>query len=276
VSQALVRTAQDFAAAGCDEPVRWLYAVAQASEADLGALVTIADALPDQTMALRELAVELTQSIADRLRMVVIDGEAAEAADPLLGASLSNLGVRLGDLGRREEALAASQEAVDIRRRLAQSRPDAFLPGLATSISVMSDVLAALGRDGEAAKASTHALEILAPFVERYPQTYGDLARTIGADILRYSDAAGERPDNALLERVARALGGGADTDEAAIEALKAKVDAILDTAGKTGALDEDALAELPSGLAEQLRAAWVAARSASGTENPGVDKTAK
>src|SRR5437899_1113498 len=57
-SQVLVRTAQDFAAAGRDEPVRWLYAIAQATEADLGALMLIADQL-------RELAAELTQSIAD-------------------------------------------------------------------------------------------------------------------------------------------------------------------------------------------------------------------
>jgi hypothetical protein len=33
--------------------------------------------------------------------------------------SLNNLGARLSDLGRREEALAAAQEAVDIRHRLA-------------------------------------------------------------------------------------------------------------------------------------------------------------
>jgi hypothetical protein len=51
---------------------------------------------------------------------------------------------------------------------------------------------------------------------------------------------------------------------------LKARTDAILDAAGKTGALDEDALAELPSGIAEQLRAAWAAAHAGSGTKNPG------
>jgi tetratricopeptide (TPR) repeat protein len=270
-SQVLVRTAQDFATAGRDEPVRWLYAIAQATEADVGALITIANALPHQTMAMRELAVELTQAIVDRLRSVVTSGEAAEAAYPSLSTSLANLGVRLGDLGRREEALAASQEAVDIYRRLAQTRPDAFLPDLATSISVMSDILAALDRYGEAAQAATQALEILAPFVERYPQTYRGLARTIGDDILRYSEAAGQPPGNALLARVARALGEGeAVEEESATEAMKAKVDAILDEAGKTGALDEDALAELPSELAEQLRAAWAAARSGSGTENPG------
>ncbi len=41
------------------------------------------------------------------------------------------LGIRLSDLGRREEALAATQEAVDIYRQLAAARPDAFLPDLA-------------------------------------------------------------------------------------------------------------------------------------------------
>ena len=73
----------------------------------------------------------------------------------------------------------------------------------------MSDVLAALDRHEEAARAATQALEILAPFVERYSQTYQGLARTIGADILRYCEAAGQQPDNALLARVARALGTG-------------------------------------------------------------------
>jgi hypothetical protein len=36
----------------------------------------------------------------------------------------------------------------------------------------MSDALAALDRHDDAAKAATQALEVLAPFVERYPQTY--------------------------------------------------------------------------------------------------------
>ena len=51
-----------------------------------------------------------------------------------LAMSLNNLGMGFSDLGRREEALAAAQEAVDIYRRLAQTRPDAFLPDLATSL----------------------------------------------------------------------------------------------------------------------------------------------
>jgi hypothetical protein len=107
--------------------------------------------------------------------------------------------------------------------------------------------------------------------VERYPQTYRGLARTIGIDIFRYCEAAGQQPDDALLARVARALGhGDAVEEDSAIEALEATVDAILEAAEKTGALDEDALAEFPSGLAERLRAAWAAARAGAGKGNPG------
>jgi hypothetical protein len=69
--------------------------------------------------------------------------------------------------------------------------------------------LAALDRHEEAARAATQALEILAPFVERYSQTYQGLARKIASDILRYCEAAGQQPDNALPARVARALGTG-------------------------------------------------------------------
>ena len=126
---------------------------------------------------------------------------------PDLASSLNNLGIRLSDLGRREEALAASQEAVDIRRQLAAARPDAFLPDLARSVSVLSDALAALDRHEESASTAAEALEILAPFVERYPEHYGRLARTIGADMLNYSEAAGVEPDLALLERIAQSLG---------------------------------------------------------------------
>ena len=67
-STTLVWTAQDFAAAGYSEPVSWLNALAGAPETDLGALMEIADALPDQTLALRETAAGLHGRIAEVLR----------------------------------------------------------------------------------------------------------------------------------------------------------------------------------------------------------------
>lgn len=91
------------------------------------------------------------------------------------------------------------------------------------------------------------ALEIIALFVD----LFGDLARTIGADLLRYCAAAQHARDRALLERVARALDGG----ETAAE--DPKIIAILEEAKATGVLDEAALAELPESLVDWLRAAW-------------------
>jgi tetratricopeptide (TPR) repeat protein len=154
VSQIVVRAAQDFAAAGRDEPVRWLDALAQASEAAVGALMQIAGQLPAQTLVLRELAVDLTRRIVDRLRTVAgseLEREdVAEAELHLLAGSLNNLGTGLSGLGRREEALAAAQEAVAIRRRLAAARPDAFLPDLAMSLNNLGAGLGNLGRRDEA------------------------------------------------------------------------------------------------------------------------------
>ncbi|MFG1723136.1 caspase family protein, partial [Micromonospora chalcea] len=52
---------------------------------------------------------------------------------PDLAMSLNNLGNSLSEVGRRQEALAPTEEAVTIHRRLAQTNPDAWLPNLAGS-----------------------------------------------------------------------------------------------------------------------------------------------
>jgi len=60
----------------------------------------------------------------------------------------------LAELGRREEALAAIEEAVAIRRELAAARPDAFGPDLASSLNNQSNRLTALGRREDTLAAS--------------------------------------------------------------------------------------------------------------------------
>ena len=62
-----MRAAQDFAHAGRLEPIRWLEAWSEAPETDLGALMQIADALPDETLALRETAARLHLKIYNML-----------------------------------------------------------------------------------------------------------------------------------------------------------------------------------------------------------------
>ncbi|EXI90554.1 MAG: putative O-linked N-acetylglucosamine transferase, SPINDLY family [Candidatus Accumulibacter regalis] len=224
--------------------------------------------LPDLAMSLSNLGVRLSalgrgeEALVASQEAEVLNRRLAQARPdaflPDLARSLNNIGAMLFNLGRREAALAASQEAVDIRRRLAQDRPDAFLPNLAMSLGVTSHVLTALDRQAEAAQAAHKALEILAPFVELYPETFGNLARAIGADLLRYSAAAQQAPDRALLERVTRTFDGG-ETARRGLgdRGARAVIVAILEEAKATGVLDEAALAELPESLVDGLRAAW-------------------
>jgi tetratricopeptide (TPR) repeat protein len=52
-------------------------------------------------------------------------------SSPTWPAASTTWAIRLSEMGRRAEALQATQEAVDLYRRLAAQHPDAFLPDLA-------------------------------------------------------------------------------------------------------------------------------------------------
>src|SRR5438132_1397816 len=60
-----------------------------------------------------------------------------------LSSALYDVSNRLAELGRREEALSPIEEAVAIRRQLAETDPTAFLPTLASSLAKLSNRLAA-------------------------------------------------------------------------------------------------------------------------------------
>ena len=111
-----------------------------------GLAAPLAGQMPEHSVQLAALAATLTSQQVTHYRAGAIDGE-PDAANRLAG-SLNNLSLRLADLGRREEALAASEEAATIRRELAAARPDAFRPGLAGSLNNLSYRLASLGRRG--------------------------------------------------------------------------------------------------------------------------------
>ena len=85
----------------------------------------------------------------------------------------------LSDLGRREEALAAAQEATELYRRLAAQQPDAFLPDLARSLAVYGVILRGLGRHAEAAAAFAEGLRVIHPFVRASPAAFGELANAL-------------------------------------------------------------------------------------------------
>ena len=113
---------------------------------------------------------------------------AAERPDaflPDLAMSLNNLGNRLSDLGRREEALQAAEEAVGLYRELAAQRPDAFLPYLATSLGAKGTVLQGMGETAGAIAAFREGVQSLKPLFLRLPEAFKPLMTRLVRDYAR-------------------------------------------------------------------------------------------
>jgi len=77
-------------------------------------------------------------------------------------------------MGRLEEALDASQEAVAMRRELAAARPDRFRPDLARALSVLAHVVGASGRREEALAASQEAAGVYRELAAARPEEFRD------------------------------------------------------------------------------------------------------
>lgn len=155
VIETLILAAQDLAGGAADHPtVRWLAEIVERST-NLADLMRIADALPKSTLALRELSVQAVEQIVGALR-----GINPTTTAELLGSWLIVLGARLTDLGRREDALAAEQEAIELYRALAAADPGAFTPSYAMTLSNLSVSLSDLGRRKEALVMAREAVEL--------------------------------------------------------------------------------------------------------------------
>ncbi|TDB83132.1 tetratricopeptide repeat protein [Actinomadura sp. KC216] len=134
--------------------------------AKLEDLQGIAKKMPHSTVALATAKAVATQRVRELLP--------ADADPAAVAASSRNLAMALAQLGRWEEALEAITQAVQIRRQLAETRPDAFLPKLTISLNTQSVCLSNLGRREEALEAITEAVT-----------TYRTLAETRSDAFLR-------------------------------------------------------------------------------------------
>ncbi len=150
---------------------------------------------PDRTLALRPFEEAVYHVWADR---ATDDAEQARA--------LGMWGLALSALGRREEALRATQEAVGIYRRLAQENPQAFLPDLAMSLNNLGNRLSALGRREEALAACEEAVRTLLPFFQAFPAAFADWMQTMLGNYLWACLKAWKLPDWGLVEEVGRSL----------------------------------------------------------------------
>ena len=86
--------------------------------------------------------------------------------------ALDNLAARLSGLGRRKEALTAAEEAVRLRRGLAEARPDAFTPDLAASLNTLANNLSALGGHENSLAAAEEAVSLYRALAEARPEAF--------------------------------------------------------------------------------------------------------
>ena len=115
-----------------------------ASNTDLTTLVTIGHALPLQSIVLTQYAVYVSRQIVQGMR-IVVDRD-PETFLPHLAESLEVYSRRLSDSGQHTASLPPLKEAVDIRRRLADSMPD----DLAWTLQYLSSRLRNVGEIDEA------------------------------------------------------------------------------------------------------------------------------
>jgi tetratricopeptide (TPR) repeat protein len=151
--------------------------------------------VPEQTVSLREVAVWTSR----RILAFLSTQEDAQENRIERARLLSNLGVRLSDLGCREEALAAGQRAVEIREKLAAARPDAFLPDLARSLGTLGTCLAADVRLRDAVAAFAEGMRALGPAFTRLPQAFAPLMAGLVSEYVTHVKELGESPDMELL-----------------------------------------------------------------------------
>jgi tetratricopeptide (TPR) repeat protein len=152
----------------------------------------------DEALAASEEAVGIYRELAAQRADALLDASAL--AD--LATALTNASVRLGDAGRREDALAASEESVEILRQLEDARPDAFLPDLTTALTNQADRLSELGRRQEALRTIEEALSLMLPTFESAEGGLSSAGLKLVQAYLKRAEGAESDADPDMLQRI--------------------------------------------------------------------------
>lgn len=127
-------------------------------------------ALPHPASILAPLALRLNVVLTFSDQRRAYDNPKAHAID--LAQSLTHLGVRLGQMGRRREAVIMTEQAVEIRRRLVADNPAVHEPDLVVSLINLGAELGDVGRRHEALLAAKDAVEICRRLAVGTPATF--------------------------------------------------------------------------------------------------------
>ena len=113
-------------------------------------------------------------------RIFAASGHSAVEHQAELASSLENLGAVQSDLSRGEEALKSTAEAVEIYRRLAGVRPDAFLSNLAGSLNDLGVMQSELGHREAALAVTAESVETYRKLALARPDAFlPDLASSL-------------------------------------------------------------------------------------------------
>ena len=160
------------------DPIGVVLAKAIADRPNAARAEKLTKQLPEQTVALRELAFVVISQFVAALRAIP-DPKPLQVQTDLAGYS-NNLANRLSDLGRYEESLAAIDVAVGAFRALADARPGEFRHHLAMSLNSLANRLSELGRREEALAAAQEAAAIYRALAEARPDAFRpDLATSV-------------------------------------------------------------------------------------------------
>jgi tetratricopeptide (TPR) repeat protein len=155
-------------------------------------------ALPDSTVALRELALVAAMSAYVRTRAGGVSIESTKLAN--------NVGMRLGELGRDDEALPYADEAVAGYRWLATREPSLFGWDLAAALGNQSNRLKAVGRIQDALDACAVAAWVsrgmidgsFPAYMRSRPGVVGFLRRVLRRGVSNGGEAPDDKEGHAL------------------------------------------------------------------------------
>lgn len=118
---------------------------------------------------------QLAEAIRAQKEIVATYRESAEQDPtlylPILADALDGLARNLVDIGQRDQALAATEEAVAIHRRLVAQRPE-ISPTLALSLGNLGNQLSGLGRREEALTATQDAVAVYRTLAKARPDAF--------------------------------------------------------------------------------------------------------
>jgi len=106
---------------------------------------------------------------------------------PDLAMALSNLGNRYSEVGRRQEAVAPTEEAVALRRDLAAANP-AYQPDLVAALNNLGNRYSEVGRRQEAVAPTEEAVALYRDLAAANPAYQPDLAMALSNLGNRYSE----------------------------------------------------------------------------------------